>query len=119
MLLSYIGAKSGRTHTIPIGYFDWEPGVVLAVSTQLGWIPSMRSGPTVRLLIRGVEHPAVAVVVEGREPVADLLAESARRMGTKAVKALPVGLPSDREPTNEELLEAASTVRFARFQLGD
>src|ERR1035437_10182547 len=47
---------------------QWEPGVVLAVSTQLGWIPSMRSVPRVRLRIRGVEHQAVAGVDEAVSP---------------------------------------------------
>jgi len=30
MLLTYTGRKSGRRITIPAGYFDWEPGTVLA-----------------------------------------------------------------------------------------
>lgn len=55
----------------------------------------------------------------GLEPIADLLGELARHKGPEAVKALPFGLPSDREPTHDELLQAASTLPFARFQVGD
>jgi hypothetical protein len=118
MLLSYTGAKSGRVYTIPIGYFDWEPGVVLAMSTQLGWIPSMRSGPTVRLRVRGVDQPAVPTVVEEPEKVADLLAEFVQRKGTRAAKGLMLGLPGDRPSVREELLAAASRARLVLFRLG-
>jgi len=118
MLLSYTGAKSGRVYAIPIGYFDWEPGVVLAISTQLGWIPSMRSGPTVRLRVRGVDQPAVPTVVEEPEKVADLLAEFVRRKGTRAAKGLMLGLPGDRPPVRDELLAAASRARLVLFRLG-
>ena len=41
---------------------------MLAVSTQLGWIPSMRSVSRVRLRIRGVEHQAMAGVDEAVSP---------------------------------------------------
>jgi len=53
MLLTYTGRKSGRRITIPIGYFEWEPNVVLAASSHFGWIPNLRTGPTVQLRIRG------------------------------------------------------------------
>ncbi|MEV5491205.1 hypothetical protein AB0L47_24970 [Streptomyces bobili] len=46
MLLTYKGHRPGRQFTVPIGYFDWDPGTVLAMSSQLGWITSMRAkGP--------------------------------------------------------------------------
>ncbi|MFF0097624.1 hypothetical protein ACFYSF_48205 [Streptomyces canus] len=57
MLLTYEGHRTGRQFTVPIGYFDWDPGTVLAMSSQLGWIPSMREGSTVRLRIRARTTP--------------------------------------------------------------
>jgi hypothetical protein len=91
---------------------------VLAVSTQLGWIPSMRSVPRVRLRIRGVEHQAVAGVDEAVSPSPTCSASSPDTRGPEAAKALPFGLPSDREPTREELLQAASTRPSAGFNSG-
>lgn len=75
MLLTYKGHRTGRQFTVPIGYFDWDSGTVLAMSSQLGWIPSMREGPAVRLRIRGQDHAAVPTVVEDPEEVAALLGE--------------------------------------------
>jgi hypothetical protein len=68
MLLTYKGHRTGRQFTVPIGYFDWDPGTVLAMSSQLGWIPSMREGSAVRLRIRGQDHAAVPTVVEDPSP---------------------------------------------------
>ncbi|MEO3843529.1 hypothetical protein [Streptomyces sp. B22F1] len=91
MLLTYKGHRTGREFTVPIGYFDWDPGTVLAMSSQLGWIPSMRQGSAVRLRIRGQDHGAVPTVVEDPEKVAALLGEFGRRKGLKAAKGLMLG----------------------------
>ncbi|MDX3569338.1 hypothetical protein [Streptomyces sp. ID05-47C] len=64
MLPRYKGHRTGRQFTVPIGYFGWDPGTVLAMSSQLGWIPGMRQGSAVRLRIRGQDHAAVPTVVE-------------------------------------------------------
>ncbi|SEH00263.1 protein of unknown function [Nonomuraea solani] len=117
MLLSYTGHKSGRRFTIPIAYFAWDPGTVLAMSSVLTWIPSMRSGPTVQLRIRGRERDAVPAVVEDRGELADLLAKFARRNGSRAARALRLGLPGDRQPTREDLEAASAKTRFVVFHL--
>ncbi|MDX3162625.1 hypothetical protein QBA74_22465 [Streptomyces scabiei] len=117
MLLTYNGHRTGREFTVPIGYFDWDPGTVLAMSSQLGWIPSMRQGSAVRLRIRGQDHGAVPTVVEDPEEVAALLAEFGRRKGPKAAKGLMLGLPGDRQPTGDELRTAAAKTRFVCFRM--
>ncbi|WP_410606597.1 nitroreductase/quinone reductase family protein [Amycolatopsis sp. lyj-109] len=116
MLLTYTGRKSGRRITIPVGYFDWEPGMVLAATfAQSTWIPSLRTAPTVHLRIRGRECEAVPTVIEDRAAITELLAEFAERKSPREAKML--GLPGDREPTPEELSEAAGRSRFVLFRL--
>ncbi|UIX29138.1 hypothetical protein [Streptomyces sp. GQFP] len=117
MLLTYNGYKTGREFTVPIGYFDWDPGTVLAMSSQLGWIPSLRGGSPVRLRIRGVVQGAVPTVIEDTAEVAALLGEFVDRKGAKAAKGLMLGLPGDRRPTDEELRTAAGKTRLVRFRL--
>ncbi|MEU6192264.1 nitroreductase/quinone reductase family protein [Streptomyces sp. NPDC047061] len=117
MLLSYTGRKTGRDITVPISYFAWDPGTVLAMSSQLSWIPNLRTGPTVRLRIRGREHDAVPTVFEDHIAIADLLAEFARRNGPRAAKALMLGLPGDRQPAPEELRAASQKTRLVVFRL--
>ena len=117
MLLTYKGHRTGREFTVPIGYFDWDPGTVLAMSSQLGWIPSMREGSAVRLRIRGHDHGAVPTVVEDPEEVAALLGEFGRRKGPKAAKGLMLGLPGDRQPTDDELRTAAAKTRLVCFRM--
>lgn len=103
LLLTYVGRKSGRRITIPIGYFDWEPDTVLALSSQPSWMPNLRGGRAVRLRVRGDEKSAVPTVVDDEAEVAALLGEFARRKGPRAAKGLMLGLPGDRQPTDEEL----------------
>lgn len=117
MLLTYHGRKTGREYTVPIGYFDWDPGTVLAMSSHLGWIPSMRDRPTVHLRIRGRDRSAVPTIIEGTTEIAAVLAEFARRKGPKAAKGLMLGLPGDRQPTDRELHTAAAKTRLVRFRL--
>lgn len=114
MLLTYTGQKSGRRITIPIGYFELEPGVVMAASSHFGWIPNLRTGPTVQLRIRGREHDAVPAVIEDPTEIAETLARFARRLPDQA-KSL--GLPSDRQPTPEELHAASLRFRLVLFRL--
>ncbi|MCX4763286.1 nitroreductase/quinone reductase family protein [Streptomyces sp. NBC_01275] len=115
MLLTYTGRKSGRRITIPVGYFDWEPGTVLATSSGTTWIANLRGGPTVHLRIRGREYEAVPTVIEDRTAITELLAEFADRKTPREAKTL--GLPGDRTPTPEELHAAGARGRFVLFRL--
>lgn len=64
MLLSYIGPKSGKRVTIPLGYR--QEGHVITSFTPFGWWKHLRGGREVTLSIRRHE-------VRGRaEPVTDL-----------------------------------------------
>ncbi|WP_202918966.1 nitroreductase/quinone reductase family protein [Saccharothrix deserti] len=114
MLLTYTGRKSGRRITIPVGYFDWEPGAVLAMSSTSTWMANLRTGPTVRLRIRGRDHDAVPTVIEDTATIAETLGEFAKRSPRQAKF---MGLPADREPTPEELHAAAGKAHLVRFRL--
>ncbi|TQE20426.1 DUF385 domain-containing protein [Streptomyces ipomoeae] len=118
MLLSYTGRKSGRRFTVPISYWEWDPGTVLAMSSHLGWIRNLRTGPTVGLRLRGRELDAIPTVFEDRTAIAELLAEFARRNGPRAAKRLMLGLPGDRQPTVEELQVASQKTHLVIFRLG-
>ncbi|MFD9510674.1 nitroreductase/quinone reductase family protein [Streptomyces mirabilis] len=116
MLLTYTGRKSGRRITIPVGYFDWEPGTVLASTfAHSTWIPNLRTGPTGRLRIRGRDYEAVPTVIEDHTAITELLGVFADRKSPREAKM--VGLPGDRKPTPEELHEAGAPRRFVLFQL--
>jgi hypothetical protein len=110
MLLSYTGRRSGRRITIPIGYFDGEPGTVLAMSSTTTWVSSLRDGHTVRLRIRGRDHDAVPAVIQDTEAFARFIEGS-----PGAAKI--TGLPADRKPTPEELHAAAQRAHLVRFRL--
>lgn len=119
MLLTYQGRKSGREITIPIGYFDWEPNTVLAMSSQPSWIRNLRGGSTVRLRIRGSDHAAVPAVIDDDAQITEILAKFAERKGPKVARSLLLGLPGDRIPTEAELHKAASMTRLVLFHLTD
>jgi hypothetical protein len=114
MLLEYTGRVSGRTYAIPIGYFAWDGGSVLSFSGSRWW-KNLRQGQQVSLLIRGARHAAVPAVIESLDSRAEILAEFARRYGPKVAGRLQVGLPSDRDPTPDEIRSAAAKKMLIRF----
>ncbi|MGA3029631.1 MAG: nitroreductase/quinone reductase family protein [Candidatus Limnocylindrales bacterium] len=114
MLLEYTGRVSGRSYAIPIGYFAWDGGSVLSVSGSRWW-KNLRDGRPVSLLVRGVRHAAVPTVIESADSRAELFAEFVRRFGPKAAGRLQAGLPSDRDPTPDELRSAAAKKMLVRF----
>ncbi len=95
MLHTYTGRRTGKQYTIPIGYFPWGEGEVMAFTTARWWT-HLRSRPPVRLLLKGCRVQAIPTVI-------DMLAAFVRRLGPQTAGRLPPGLPSDREPTQEEL----------------
>jgi hypothetical protein len=118
MLLEYTGRVSGRSYAIPIGYFAWDGGSVLSFSSSRWW-KNLRDGRPVSLLVRGVRHTAVPSVIESADSRAELLDEFVRRYGPKVAGRLQAGLPSDRDPTPDELRLAASKKMLVRFDPAD
>lgn len=114
MVLSYTGRTSGQTYTIPIGYFAWDGGSVLAFSGSRWWL-NLRDGRPVTLLIAGVPYEVVPTVVEPIDARVDLLAAFVHRYGPKVAARLQVGLPSDRDSTLDELRSAAAKKMLIRF----
>ena len=116
MLLAYRGRRSGRERTIPIGYFAWGDDTVISFSSARWWI-NLQEGRPVRLLMRGRWRDAVPTVADSIEERASLLGEFARRYGAQRAGRLPIGLPNDRQPTDEELQREATKTAIVRFSL--
>lgn len=116
MLLEYTGRASGRRYSIPIGYFTWEHGSVVSFSGSRWWT-NLRDRRPVSLLIRGVRHSAVPTVIESLDTRVQVLTEFVHRYGPRVGRRLRVSLPSDRDPTSEELRSAAAKKMLIRFDL--
>lgn len=117
-LLEYVGAISGRTYTIPIGYFAWDDGGVLSFSGSRWW-RNLRDGRTVFLRLRGVRCQAAPTLIDSIDARAELLGQFVRRYGPKTAGRLQMGLPSGRAPTLDELRAAAARKMLIRFDAVD
>lgn len=106
MLVTYKGRKTGRQYTIPIGYFVWGQGELMSFSSARWWT-NLRGSPPVTLLLKGRRVQAVPTVIEEHEAVIDTLEEFIKRLGPRAARRLPIGLPRDREPTRDDLHQFA------------
>jgi hypothetical protein len=116
MLLNYTGCKTGKQYTIPIGYFVWGKGELMSFSSARWWT-NLRSSPSVWLLLKGRRVRAVPTVIEEREVVIDTLEEFIKRLGPRAARRLPIGLPRDREPTRDDLRNVPRDIALVHFQL--
>ena len=109
VLLTYTGRKTGRQYTIPIGYFAWEEGELMSFSSARWWT-NLRSSPPVTLLLKGHRVQAIPTVI-------DTLEEFIKRLGPRATRRLPIGLPRDREPTRDDLRNVPRGIALVQFQL--
>lgn len=116
MLLTYRGQGTGTHYSIPIGYFRWAPDEVMAFSSARWWT-NLRGGAPVTLLLNGQQLQAIPTVIEERDAVIDTLEEFLHRLGPKAARRLPIGLPRDRTPTRQDLLAAPQSIALVHFQI--
>jgi hypothetical protein len=116
MLLEYTGAKTGTRYSFPVGYFPWDDGDVLVFSSA-NWPRTLDRARDVRVLIKGRWFTAAPTVIGPAERRADLLAEFAKRYGAKAAGRAMRNVPNDREPTRDELLDAANGTSLVHLAL--
>jgi hypothetical protein len=116
MLVTYMGSKTGKQYTIPIGYFAWGQGELMSFSSARWWT-NLRSSPPVTLLLKGRRVQAVPTVIEQREAVIDTLEEFNKRLGSRAARRLPIGLPRDREPTRDDLRNVPRGIALIHFRI--
>ncbi len=116
VLLTYTGRKTGKQYTIPIGYFAWGEGELMSFSSARWWT-NLRGGTPVTLLLKGRRVQAVPTVIEEREAVIDTLEEFIKRLGPRAARRLPIGLPRHREPTRDDLRNVPRGIALVHFQL--
>ncbi len=116
MLLSYIGRKSGKSYTIPIGYFVWDNDELMAFSTARWWT-NLRDGRPVTLLLKRQQVEAIPTVIHEREAVSATLEQFIARLGLAAARRLPIGLPTDRVPTEADLRAIPPHCTFIHFKI--
>ncbi|MDA2808154.1 nitroreductase/quinone reductase family protein [Nocardiopsis suaedae] len=117
MLLTYEGRRTGRVYTLPVAYYLREGGEVWVLSGNGGWTRNMRGGHEADLLIRGREFRVSGTAVEDTKEVGDMMAELLRERGPRALRGHGLRLPTDRQPTHEEVMGAAEGVCMVRFRV--
>jgi hypothetical protein len=116
MLITYTGRKTGRVYTIPIGYFNWDENELMSTSGARWW-KNVRDGRAVTLLVRGQRVEAIPTVIEEREAVIQTVEDFIMRVGLADARRIPLGLPTDCEPTREDLRAIPSDRVFIHFEI--
>src|ERR1700761_7103305 len=116
MLLSYTGGKTGKQYIFTVGYFPWDDGDVI-VSSSANWPKTIGSAKNVRVLIKRCWFEGRPTVIRQLEQKADVLGAFAKRNGPRAAKGLMLGLPGDRQPDRQQLLDAAAKTAIVRLAL--
>jgi hypothetical protein len=115
MVITYRGRKSGKVISHPLGYFKWDQDEVMAFTSARWWV-NMLDGQPVTLLVKGQPIQARPTPIHEREAVINTLEEFKKRLGTDAVRGLPIGLPKDREPTRADLEAAPAGIALVHFK---
>jgi F420H(2)-dependent quinone reductase len=69
LVLTYVGAKSGRAWTLPLSYVEVGGRLYLCTRTSRWWL-NLRNGRPVEIQLRGRRITATPVVVDVRSPEA-------------------------------------------------
>ncbi|HEX6400586.1 MAG TPA: hypothetical protein VF108_08995 [Actinomycetota bacterium] len=104
-LLSFIGRKSGRRYTLPVGYHELDgQGVILTASA---WRANLRGGADVEVVHDGVPRPMRAELIEDPHEVARIYGALLEKIALSKAK-LSIGLEvvGDKIPTEEQIEEA-------------
>lgn len=116
MLLSDTGGTTGKQYRFAVGYFPRDDGDVI-VSSSANWPKTIGSAKNVRVLIKRRWFAARPTAIRQLEQKADVLGDFATRNGPLAAKGLMLGLPGDRQPDRQQLLDAAAKTTLVRLAL--
>lgn len=97
MLLTFIGRKTGREYTTPVGY--WVRDGNLIVTTQSPWWRNLIGGQPVAVHLRGTRRRGIATP----HPAPGDVDAYIDRHGTDAARRPGIRIHGDREPTLQEL----------------
>ena len=114
MVLTYRGARSGRTYSFPVGYAEDPEGLV--TFTRFPWWKNFREERPVSLRLRGREVRGTAVAVRDPEEVAERFAHYLRRNPHDG-KYFGVGVDRDGRADPDELARAAGRLVVIRTRL--
>ena len=114
MVLTFEGARSGRTYSFPVGYA--EDGEGLVTFTRFGWWKNFRKERPVSLRLRGREVRGRAVAVRDPEAVAEHFAHYLRRNPHDG-RFFGVRVGRDGRADPEELARAAGRLVMVRSRL--
>ncbi|MBW8485853.1 hypothetical protein [Actinomadura parmotrematis] len=115
MLLRFTGRRSGRAFELPVARQPLPEG--LYVFTSSPWRANLRGGADVEAVLDGRAVPMRAELIEDPAEVADLYRRRFAEVGVKGAGRLGVKLNVDREPTPEELADAARTSGLSAVRL--
>jgi hypothetical protein len=116
MLLTYTGRKTGRSYTIPIGYFVWDKDELMAFSSARWWT-NVRDGTPVTLLLQGRQVEAIPTVIHERGAIINTLEKFIEQLGWQTARKLMLGLPADRAPTQADLRAIPTGRTFVHFKI--
>jgi hypothetical protein len=105
-LLTFTGAKTGKTYRTPVGVHDLDGGLVTLTSS--GWRVNFRTPAPVTLHRAGRDLDLTATLIEDPDQVAGVYATLIDRFGyQQAGRRLGIKITVDRTPTHQELADSA------------
>ena len=114
MVLTFEGARSGRTYSFPVGYAEDSEG--LMTFTRFGWWKNFHEERPVSLRLRGHEVRGTAVAVRDPKAVAERFTYYLRRNPHDG-RYFGVKVNRDGRADPEELARAARPLAMIRSRL--
>ena len=103
MLITFTGRKSGREYTTPVGYHEFNDGLI--VFTHSGWWRNLRGGTEVTLRLKGDRLVAHASPIEDPETVAEYILAFIDANGLDAARRIGLEFTDEDPPSKQQLTE--------------
>lgn len=117
LLLTFIGRRSGREYTTPVGYHRLGDGLV--VFTHSGWWRNLRGGRPVTLRLRGERRRAEATPVTDPEAVAEHVHRFLETHGTDAARRIGLQVEGESVPDQAAFVQALEETVVLELELED
>ncbi len=114
LLLTFTGKKSGKQFTAPVGYH--RMGEYIELHTHSPWWRNFVGGATVKVVVAGKVLTGWAEDISDPEAVQQDVTEYIRIYGLDKVGQLGIVLPTDHQPSAEELAQATRGLHVIRIK---
>jgi deazaflavin-dependent oxidoreductase (nitroreductase family) len=115
MLITFTGRKTGKTYTIPVGYYETDSHLWVITSRERKWWRNLQGGAKVQLFLKRSPIEGMADIELEEKTVEARMPEYLRHV-PQAAKPMGIRM-EDEKPNAEDIAQTAKERLFIKIKL--